>query len=222
MTNAQSTNVQALPNPSPLPFDPAMPAALRSRMLMEGLPEPLRAVLTAGRIERRSRFTEEGFAGLAEEWTPPDDVTPRHATMARRALAEIDGAVLAPAPANHLLGRVLALLSHFPAKATTPDVERLLAMDWADDLGEFPGWAIDHAARVWRRTRKWRPSIAEIRGLCEDACAAERDLADRLRRVAQAGEAASDDRITPVQRLVSDAVRRMPCGSAVSRFKTES
>lgn len=210
------TNVQALPNPpstpspSPLPFDPAMPPAARTRLLTEALPEPLRAVLAAGRIERRSRFTEDGFTGLAEEWTPPDSVTPRHAAMARRALAGIDAEVLAPAPANHLLGRILALLSHFPAKATTPDVERLLAMDWADDLGEFPGWAIDHAARVWRRNRKWRPSIAEIRALCEEACAAERALAERLRAVAQAGEAASDDRGAPVHRLLAGAVRRMP------------
>ncbi|SMH62197.1 hypothetical protein [Azospirillum agricola] len=210
MSIPQPSPLHTLPAASPLPFDPAMAPAQRSRMLTEALPEPLRALLAGGRVERRSRFTDDGFTGIAEEWTPPDTVTPRHAAMARRALAEIDGDILAPAPANHLLGRVLALLSHYPAKATTPDVERLLAMDWADDLGEFPAWAIDHAARVWRRSRKWRPSIAEIRDLCEEACAAERALADRLRAVAQAGEAASSDRPAPVHRLVTGAVRRMP------------
>lgn len=213
------SNLQSLPPPSsplspPLPFDPALPQALRTKTLTDALPEPLRAVLAAGRVERRSRFTEDGFTGLREDWTPPPEVTPRHAAMARRALADLDREVLAPAPANHLLGRVLALLSHYPAKATTPDVERLLAMDWADDLGEFPAWAIDHAARSWRRSRKWRPSIAEIRGLCEDACAAERQLAERLRAVAQAGEAVSTDqpvaRPAPVHRLLTGAVRRMP------------
>lgn len=211
------STLQSLPpaSPPPLPFDPALPPALRTKALIEALPEPLRAVLAGGRVERRSRFTEDGFTGLREDWTPPATVTPRHAAMARRALADLDGEVLAPAPANHLLGRVLALLSHYPAKATTPDVERLLAMDWADDLGEFPAWAIDAAARIWRRSRKWRPSIAEIRGLCEDACAAERQLADRLRAVAQAGEAASTDRsgdrqAAPVHRLLTGAVRRMP------------
>ncbi len=202
--------LQSLPNAAPLPFDPALPSARRAQLLTDALPEPLRAVLAAGRIERRSRFTEDGFTGIAEDWTPPDTVTPHHAILARHALSDIDGEVLAPAPANHLLGRVLALLSHYPAKATTPDVERLLAMDWADDLGEFPAWAIDHAARVWRRSRKWRPSIAEIRSLCEDACAAERQLADRLRAVARAGEAASTDRPTPLRPLLSGAVRRMP------------
>ncbi|BAI75294.1 hypothetical protein AZL_c00010 (plasmid) [Azospirillum sp. B510] len=176
------------PQNLPLPFDPAMAPAPRCRILHQSLPEPLRQVIDQGRIERHSRFSEEGFADVVETWTPPEGMTPRHAALARRALAEIDETILAPAPANHLLGRVLALLSHFPAKATTPEVEQLLAMDWADDLGEFPAWAIDHAARRWRRTRKWRPSIAEIRALCEEACAGERALADRLRAIALAGE----------------------------------
>ena len=143
----------ATPPGLPLPFDPAMAPALRGRMLREALPEPLQRLLDRGQVGRHSRFTEDGFADVVEDWTPPDGVTPRHAALARRALSEIDNTILAPASANHLLGRVLALLSHFPAKATSPEVEQLLAMDWADDLGEFPAWAIDQAARRWRRTR---------------------------------------------------------------------
>ncbi|ALG72344.1 hypothetical protein VY88_31860 [Azospirillum thiophilum] len=200
------------PAPSlPLPFDPAMPPALRSRMLREALPEALQRLLDGGQVGRHSRFTDDGFAGVVEEWTPPDEVTPRHAALARRALAEIDDGILAPAPANHLLGRVLALLSHFPAKATTPEVEQLLAMDWADDLGEFPAWAIDQAARIWRRTRKWRPSIAEIRALCEEACTAERGLADRLRAIATAGDRTGDGGAgaAAVRPVLASAVRRM-------------
>jgi hypothetical protein len=205
------TNIKALPPPSPLPFDPAMPPGLRGRLLIEALPEPLRVVLASGHMVRRSRFADDGFAGVAEEWVPPNTLGTRHAAMARRSLAQIEEELLAPAPPNHLLGRILALLSHFPAKATTPEVEQLLAMDWADDLGEFPAWAIDHAARVWRRTRKWRPSIAEIRALCEDACAGERQLADRLRAIMLAGEPPSGgDPVAPVHRLVTGAVRRMP------------
>ncbi|AWB08863.1 hypothetical protein A6A40_28070 (plasmid) [Azospirillum humicireducens] len=197
----------------PLPFDPAMAPVLRSRMLREALPDPLRQLLDRGQIGRHSRFTDDGFADVVEDWTPPAGVTPRHAALARRALAEFDTGILAPAPANHLLGRVLALLSHFPAKATTPEVEQLLAMDWADDLGEFPAWAIDQAARVWRRTRKWRPSIAEIRALCEEACAAERALAERLRAIAMAGERAADNggggRSAAVRPVLASTLRRM-------------
>ena len=197
----------------PLPFDPAMAPALRSRMLREALPDPLRQLLDRGQTGRHSRFTENGFSDVVEDWTPPAGVTPRHAALARRALAEIDDGILAPAPANHLLGRVLALLSHFPAKATTPEVEQLLAMDWADDLGEFPAWAIDQAARVWRRTRKWRPSIAEIRALCEEACAAERALAERLRVIALAGERSAETggcaENAAVRPVLASAIRRM-------------
>ncbi len=191
-----------------LPFDPAQPAALRRQSLTDALPSPLRAVLDGGRIDRHSRFSDDGFAGLAEIWTPPEGVTPRHAALARQALEELEADILAPAAPNHLLGRILALLSHYPAKATSPEVEQLLAMDWADDLGEFPAWAIDQAARSWRRSRKWRPSIAEMRALCEDACASERALADRLRAVARAVPRGDD--ALPARPAFGAALRRMP------------
>jgi len=117
--------------------------------------------------------------------------------MARRTLHELEYSVLAPAEPDRLLGRVLALLSHYPAKGLTPDVEQLVAMDWVEDLGEFPVWAIDAAARAWRRTKKWRPSIAEMRALCEEACAQERVMAQRLRQIAgtRQGE------VIPVRRI---------------------
>lgn len=111
--------------------------------------------------------------------------------MAQRVLTELEDTILAPAEPDHLLGRVLALLSHFPAKGLTPDVEQLVAMDWVEDLGEFPAWAIDDAARAWRRTKKWRPSIAEMRALCEEACAKERVMGQRLRRIVQASQASN-------------------------------
>ncbi|PWC48340.1 hypothetical protein [Azospirillum sp. TSA6c] len=205
-----SSSVAAPPG-LPLPFDPAMAPALRSRMLRDALPEPLQRLLDRGQVGRHSRFTEDGFADVVEDWTPPDGVTPRHAALARRALSEIADTILAPASANHLLGRVLALLSHFPAKATSPEVEQLLAMDWADDLGEFPAWAIDQAARRWRRTRKWRPSIAEIRALCEEACAEENALADRLRAIAMAGERDGEtgNPTAAVRPVLASAMHRM-------------
>lgn len=214
------TNIQPFPDRSPLPFDPAMPAETRDRLLRKSLPEPLRAALETGRTVRRSRFSDDGFSGIAEDWVPPDGITAAQAALARRALAEMQATVLAPAPVNHLLARILALLSHYPAKGTTPEVEQMLAMDWAEDLGEFPAWAVDSAARLWRRTRKWRPSIAEMRSLCEDACAGERALAERLAAVARAGKELapppSDGPITggpaagaTVRRLAAGALRRV-------------
>lgn len=182
-----SAAVMPLPERSPLPFDPGMPPADRHRLLIAALPDPLREILAAGRLEHRPRFGDDGFEGLTEIWTPPAAVTARHAAMAQRALDDLEGSVLAPAEPDRLLGRVLALLSHYPAKGLTPEVEQLVALDWVEDLGEFPGWAIDQAARAWRRTKKWRPSIAEMRALCEEACEKERRLAECLRRLAAAG-----------------------------------
>ncbi|CAO3363573.1 hypothetical protein [Azospirillum palustre] len=201
--------VMPVPECSPLPFDPAMPPADRRRLLVAALPEPLREVLAAGRLEHRTRFGDNGFDGLSEIWSPPATVTARQAAMAQRALADLEGSVLAPAEPDRLLGRILALLSHYPAKGLTPEVEQLVAMDWVEDLGEFPGWAIDQAARSWRRTRKWRPSIAEMRALCEEACAKERQLAECLRKLS--GAALPRPSVPGFTRLAeASCIRRFP------------
>ncbi|MDQ2105134.1 hypothetical protein [Azospirillum isscasi] len=208
-----SSVLTPLPSRPPPAFDPAAPAAERWLALAAALPAPLRDILAAGRVERRPRFGDGGFDGVTEDWTPPDGVTGQHALMARRALGELTGSVLAPASPEHLLARVLALLSHYPAKGTAPEVEHLVALDWAEDLGEFPAWAVDAAARSWRRTRKWRPSIAEMRALCEEVCAPERALARRLSVIAASGDGAGDAadrcRTGQLRALAGGAVRRM-------------
>ncbi|WP_353861135.1 hypothetical protein [Azospirillum formosense] len=210
-----------LPTRPPLAFDPAAPAAERRVALVSALPAPLRDVLGSGRLECRPRFGDRGFDGVTEEWSPPDGVTAQHALMARRALDELTGSILAPASPDRLLARVLALLSHYPAKGTAPEVEHLVALDWAEDLGEFPAWAVDAAARSWRRTQKWRPSIAEMRALCEEACAPEWALARRLSVIAAAvsalgdtggdagGDGAGHGRAGRLRALAGGAVRRM-------------
>ena len=181
-----SVAVMPLPEQSPLPFDPAKAPAERYSLLVASFPEPLQQVIAAGRLEQRPRFGENGFEGLQQIWSPPRTVSAREAGMALRVLSDLEASVLLPAEPDHQLGRVLALLSHFPAKGLTPDVEQLVAMDWVEDLCEFPAWAIDDAARMWRRTKKWRPSIAEMRALCEEACASERAMAQRLRQIISA------------------------------------
>lgn len=192
-------------------FDPSLPGPQRLDRLMAVLPPPLRDLLAEGRIDRRPRFVEDSFDGMVERWIPPSALTEQDAILARRALDELAAGVLAPAPANHLLGRILALLSHYPAKGTTAEVEQMVALDWAEDLGEYPAWAIDAAARRWRRTRKWRPSIAEMRALCDEATMPERALVERLRAVvaaAGAGTTAADTPGTSVRAMVATAVRR--------------
>lgn len=210
--------VTHLPSRPPLPFDPTAPAHERRLALASALPVPLRDILAAGQVERRPRFGDRGFDGVTEDWSAPDGVTSQQAQMARRALDELTGSILAPASPDHLLARVLALLSHYPAKGTAPEVEHLVALDWAEDLGEFPAWAVDAAARTWRRTQKWRPSIAEMRALCEEACAPEWTLARRLSSIAAAGSASGNGvgeegtghgRAGRLRALAGGAVRRM-------------
>lgn len=188
-------------------FDPALPAPNRQACLTAALPPVLRQRLAQGRTDRRPRFGDDGFDGMIELWSPPDGVTAAESSLARRCLDELYATVLAPADSDHLLGRVLTLLSHFPAKGLSPEVERMMALDWAEDLGEYPAWVIDAAARNWRRSRKWRPSIAEMRALCEELCAPERALADRLGALAAA--ALRDACGTDLQAVATGALRRM-------------
>lgn len=210
-----SATLAAFPDRRLASFNAALSPQERERALLDGLPEPLQAALAAGATTRRSRFTDDGFDGVTEEWTPPPSLTTAQVAMARRALEELRRDALSPAAPDRLLGRVLALLSHYPAKTTAPEVEQMIALDWAEDLGEFPAWAVDQAARVWRRTRKWRPSIAEMRALCDEACRRERRLADRLALLAaakpDADRAGGRDAPTsePIGALAARAVRRM-------------
>lgn len=178
--------VTPLPRSRIAAVDPELPATERQAHLVAILPPALQDLLARGRTERRPRFGEDGFDGMTELWTPPDGVTAAQAVQARQALEEFSATVLAPVDGDHLLGRVLTLLSHFPAKGLSAEVERMMALDWAEDLGEYPAWTVDAAARIWRRTRKWRPSIAEMRALCEEVCAPERALAERLQALAAA------------------------------------
>ncbi|MBK1839123.1 hypothetical protein JHL17_17060 [Azospirillum sp. YIM B02556] len=216
MARPRSATVTALPRTSvstsaAAAFDPDLPAPQRRIRLMAALPPPLRELLVQGRTDRRPRFGEDGFDGMIELWSPPDGVTAAQAALARQALEQLSATVLAPADSDHLLGRVLTLLSHFPAKGLSPEVERMMALDWAEDLGEYPAWVLDAAARSWRRSRKWRPSIAEMRALCEELCAPELALAARLQALADAAphEAGNADLRADPGSMATGALRRM-------------
>jgi hypothetical protein len=73
-----------------------------------------------------------------------------------------------------------------------PAVEQAVAEDWADDLGEYPAWAVEEACRRWRRDPKkyrYKPLPGDIRRLCEEVVAKGAAMADRLRRLLAATEA---------------------------------
>ncbi|WP_143272995.1 hypothetical protein [Azospirillum palustre] len=166
-------------------YDPTLPPDQQHGALVGALPETLQAIVGNG--TSRACFDDlGGFVGMRETWSPPAIVDPADAEAAARALAVIEREILAPVDPGWLLARLLALFAHCPPRSTPldPAVERIVASDWAEDLGEYPQWSVDQAVRVWRRTKKWRPTIMEMRALCDEAIAIERTLAERLRQIA--------------------------------------
>ena len=167
------------------------------------------AVLERGVTERRFVFPEAGPARRVERWSPPVLQGPAEVAAVERRLLVLDGALL-PANRGALLARVLALLSHYRMDPHPPEVEQRLADDWAEDLCDYPLWAVEQAARTWRRTRRFKPQPAEMIALCEEATDALRQERDRLRRVAE-GEAARRGSLShAASALACSLIRRMP------------
>jgi hypothetical protein len=138
------------------------------------------------------RYNEEGdFLGVHEEWLLRE-MQLEDVPDLRRQLALVEQA-FAPANRGALLARVLALLAHYrDPNPLPPAVEQAVAEDWADDLGEYPAWAVEEACRRWRRDPKkyrYKPLPGDIRRLCEEVVAKEAAMADRLRRLLAATEA---------------------------------
>lgn len=196
----------------PVVYDPTLSPDQRRVALLKGLPEALQSVLT-GEITQRACFDDaDGFVGMWEKWSPPTIVEPANADAATTALAVIEREILVPVDPGWLLGRLLALFAHCPPRSVPldPAVERMVAGDWAEDLGEYPQWAVDQAVRIWRRTKKWRPTIMEMRALCDEAIATERTLAERLRQIAAAKSAGTGrEGGRDLRFLAERALRRM-------------
>jgi hypothetical protein len=148
----------------------------------KGLPSPPAAVARLVAAQgSQLLYPKTGGYREVEFWYPPAvDESTLEAVKAYLKL--IDG-FLEPADRAALLNRVLALISHYRTDSNPPQVEMMIADDWAEDLGEFPLWVIEDAARQWRRTKKFRPQISEIRELCEYIVAKERKVQKRLRQI---------------------------------------
>lgn len=167
------------------------------------------AVLERGVIERRFVFPDSGPARCVERWSPPALHDPAQVAAVERRLLVLDDA-LQPSDRGALLARVLALLSHYRMDPHPPEVEQRLADDWAEDLYDYPLWAVEDAARTWRRTRRFKPQPAEIVALCEDATVALRQERDRLRQVVE-GETTRNNPVSGrVSSLARGLLQRMP------------
>lgn len=167
------------------------------------------AVLERGVAERRFLFPDAGPTRCVERWSPPILRSPAEAAAVERRLRALDR-VLQPAHRGALLARVLALLSHYRMDPHPPEVEQRLADDWAEDLEAYPLWAVEDAARIWRRSRRFKPQPAELIALCEESCGFLRQERDRLRQVAQREAAKWNPLAQGVTALARGMLRPMP------------
>jgi hypothetical protein len=93
-------------------------------------------------------------------------------------------------------------------------VELRIADDWAEDLGRFPMWAVEEAARRWRRTRKFKPQICEMIALCEEAAGEAIAERDRLRRALDRGRADANPLSRRAAGIARGLLARVPADAA--------
>ena len=167
-------------------------ASLVAREPLPPPPTPVARLLERGIQERRFLFPDNGTVRIMETWQPPSEVEDG---LAERGV---------------LLARILALLSHFRAEPNPPQVEQMIADDWAEDLGEFPIWAVEEACRQWRRTRKWRPQICEMVALCREAVSEPETRRQRLQALLYRAETRRNPMLRRMEDLTQRTFRRVP------------
>ena len=178
---------------------------VRKPNLQEGASETSLAVVAPRRPASATRALQQGI--VSSRMVFPDtgphrtmEVWRAHPVDDRHELQEIENwlAVLEqrtqPAERGALLARILALLSHYRPTPNAPEVEAYIADDWAEDLGSFPMWAVEAAARNWRRTKRFRPQICEIFDLCREEASDMLKERDRLRSIVDLSGRTSHER----------------------------
>lgn len=91
---------------------------------------------------------------------------------------------LRPAEPAWIVKRAAVLLAHYFVPNMPADLQTAVAMDWADDLGDLPEFAIMEACRTWRqRDDAKRPTPGQIRALAWDEIRWETELLRDLDRL---------------------------------------
>lgn len=170
------------------------------------------AVLERGVAEQFFLFPDNAPPRRVQRWKAPSLETEAEHHAVNSRLAAL-GRALAPAGRGELLARVLTLLSHYRMEAHPAAVEMRIAEDWAEDLGPYPMWAIEEAARVWRRTKRFKPQISEIVELCERATGELRLEWDRLQQAIERAHAAGNPLARKAELLARGLARRMAAGA---------
>ena len=175
-------------------------------------PEEIRLLIRSGVVSSRLVFPENGPPREVVVWRAPVVRDRALVERVRVHLTEVE-ACLEPTDRGALLARILALLSHYRVEPQPQQIEMMMANDWAEDLGDYPGWAIDAAARRWRRTKKFKPQICEMIALCEEACGESRVHRGRLRAILDATYRQAYPIGTQIGDLAAGILSRMPAES---------
>ena len=155
----------------------------RASVILEPLcPDRVSEVLRTGIHSRRIVYPEHGGYRVCEVWEPPKQIDVETRSKLNSYFVQLD-AYMTPAPRSALLSRILALLSHYRLEAHSPQVEACIADDWADDLGNYPLWAVNLAARSWRRNKRFKPQISEMIESCEEAVKELKIIYSRLQSI---------------------------------------
>ncbi len=167
---------------------PSLPEVKTSRTLadIQAAAEPVSprvaALLTPSRTIPRSG--DHGFEGLTEIWEPRP-VSPADIPELRRQLDRLLEA-LESADGGACLARIFGLLAHYRQTELPPEVERCVANDFLEDLGEYPLCVIEAACRSWRRDPvrfKYRPLPGDLRKLCSEMTERATTTANRIRKL---------------------------------------
>lgn len=147
--------------------------------IRDGLPASLVRHLESN---ERLMFPNDGEPYSAERGLfEPPQISNASAGLLREAWDKID-LYIRPAERRWILGRVLALLAHYFTPNTDPRVAEAIAEDWAQDLRDFPDWAILEACSSWRREEtQRRPTPGHIRNLCQKRVAPHVRLARKIK-----------------------------------------
>ena len=151
--------------------------------LTPALPLGLRQVLNTG---LETRFTDSGDLFWVErtDWAvPPISEAGRESAKHWLVLLEQNLEPVDPAELGVAIGVFLGHRWRGRDDEMSPVVRKAIHGDWIADLAEYPQWAVSAAMQTWRRTERWAPTIADIRGLCEAEVAQDRRTLRLLNRL---------------------------------------
>ena len=165
-----------------------LPEAERSYSLaeMQAAAKPVSPRIAALLAPTRTvpRSGDHGFEGLSEIWDARP-VTPADMPDLIRQLEQIESA-LHPAESGACLARIFGLLAHYRQTELPPEVERCVANDFLEDLGEYPLCVLESACRTWRRDPtkfKFRPLPGDLRKICAELTERTTVAATRIRKL---------------------------------------